>query len=274
METTKEFSFGDNSVAASYDDVLVPILFAPWAERLAMEHGPWTGRRVLDLATGTGIVAQLLAREVGSDGTVVGTDINNEMLQVARKRCADSPKAIEFVECPAHGINMEDESVDTVVCQQGFQFFPDRLGAAREIFRVLRPGGQLIASTWRPVDECEFFGCICNALEIIGRGDLSILMRVPFDLMPESNFVDELHAAGFSDISKEYQEQDLLIAGGIAEAVSVSYATPIGPKLRQLDAETQSRFRDAMSLQLRGISRDGVCMGRMVTSVFTARKRW
>ena len=70
MNESREFSFGDNSVANAYDNALVPILFEPWAARLVEEHRPWEGRRVLDLATGTGIVARLLAERVGPGGGV------------------------------------------------------------------------------------------------------------------------------------------------------------------------------------------------------------
>ena len=87
MSTKQDFSFGDDSVASAYDNVLVSILFKPWAERLVEEHQPWDGRQVVDLATGTGIVAQLLASKVGTSGKVFGTDINAEMLSLAKKRC-------------------------------------------------------------------------------------------------------------------------------------------------------------------------------------------
>ncbi len=68
MSQPSEFNFADNSVASAYDNVLVPVLFKPWAARLVKEFGPWDGQRVLDLATGTGIVAQQLAGQVGSSG--------------------------------------------------------------------------------------------------------------------------------------------------------------------------------------------------------------
>jgi hypothetical protein len=48
MSEIQEFSFGDNSVASAYDNVLVQILFEPWANRLIEENRPWEGRRVLD----------------------------------------------------------------------------------------------------------------------------------------------------------------------------------------------------------------------------------
>lgn len=68
MTKSDQFSFSGDSVASAYNNVLVPVLFKPWAISLIEEQGPWEGRRVLDLATGTGIVAQLLAQRVGSEG--------------------------------------------------------------------------------------------------------------------------------------------------------------------------------------------------------------
>jgi ubiquinone/menaquinone biosynthesis C-methylase UbiE len=54
MTTPPHFDFGKGAVARSYDDVLVPLIFRPWGQRLLDEHEPWDGRTVLDLATGTG----------------------------------------------------------------------------------------------------------------------------------------------------------------------------------------------------------------------------
>ncbi|MHC4492647.1 MAG: methyltransferase domain-containing protein, partial [Planctomycetota bacterium] len=120
MIESRNFDFDSHAVASGYDAVLVPVLFAPWATRLLEEHGPWKGRRVLDLATGTGVVAQLLAGRVGPSGEVVGADINGEMLALARERCAGLTPAVKFVESPAHPLGVASGSTDSVICQQGF----------------------------------------------------------------------------------------------------------------------------------------------------------
>lgn len=117
MNTSNDFSFGDNSVAAAYANVLVPMLFEPWAQILVETNQSWEGSDVLDLATGTGIVAQLLAKKVGHSGSVVGMDINQEMLDAAAMRSA-SHKNIAFALCPAEKIDSPDDSFDHVVCQQ------------------------------------------------------------------------------------------------------------------------------------------------------------
>jgi ubiquinone/menaquinone biosynthesis C-methylase UbiE len=215
MSKTREFSFGDDSVAGAYDNALVPVLFEPWAVRLVEEYRPWEGRRVLDLATGTGIVAQVLAKEVGPDGKVLGTDINGEMLALARQRCAGQNSTVEFIESSAHPLEISDDSIDVVVCQQGFQFFPDKSAAAMEIHRVLRDGGKVVATTWNPVEECQFFGAICNALESIDEVEISGMMRVPFDNMPESELACSFESAGFMDVRLGRREQDLVMPGPV-----------------------------------------------------------
>ena len=148
MATEPDFDFGKGSVAQSYDDVLVPLIFRPWGERLLDEHGPWVGRTVLDLATGTGVVARLLADRVGSDGQVIAADINPQMLHIASDHCAGSGERVRFVESSAHPLEIDSDTVDAVICQQGFQLFPERGQSAVEILRVLRDEGVALVSTW------------------------------------------------------------------------------------------------------------------------------
>lgn len=272
MSENQVFSFGDNSVASAYDNVLVRFLFEPWAVQLIKEHQPWQGRQVLDLATGTGIVAQQLARHVGPGGNVIGTDINGEMLALAKKRCADFSPVVKFIECPAHPLEISSSSIDIVVCQQGFQFFPDKTAAAREIYRVLRYGGKVIASTWQPVTECEYFGAICDALNTIGEQELADMMRIPFDFMPESELTAHFDAAGFENIQINQQEQDFVIEGGVTDAIQVAYATPIGPKLSALPDEQQNKFRNEFINLLHELCDDRNKMGRMVSNVLSADK--
>ncbi|MEE9449598.1 MAG: methyltransferase domain-containing protein [Ignavibacteriaceae bacterium] len=272
MNETKEFSFGSGSVASAYDNVLVQVLFEPWAVRLVEECRPWKGSRILDLATGTGIVAQLLAGQVGLNGSVFATDINGEMLALARKRCAGLIPAVKFIECPAHPLKISSNSFDFVICQQGFQFFPDKKLAAQEIYRVLCDGGKIIATTWQSVVECQFFGAICNALNMIGESEMSDMMRVPFDFMPKSELINYFESAGFVNVRLGRQEQDLVIGGGEEHAIEVAYSTPIGPKLHSLPDERQVQFQKKLIELLSELSDDGITMGRMVSNVLSAEK--
>lgn len=269
MTNPDEFSFSDDSVAASYDNVLVPVLFQPWAADLVDEHQPWAGKRVLDLATGTGILAQLLGEHCGS---VVGSDINGEMLERAEVRCARSDHPVKFVEASAESMQFDDGSFDVVVCQQGFQFFPDKTGAAAEIFRVLDHGGRAIITTWRPVSECHLFGALCVALESIGETETSAMMRVPFDFMPERELVDFFTGAGFTSVEISRRERALVMDGGQEHAVRAAYSMPIGPRLMAMPDDQQKQFRETFCDLISELCVDGVTMGQMASDMLVARK--
>ena len=272
MTESDKFSFGDNSVARAYDNILVPLLFEPWAVRIVNEHPHWEGLRVLDLATGTGIVAQLLAQRVGSSGKVVGVDINGEMLSVAKKRCASMTSIVDFVESPVCPLEVSDNSIDIVICQQGFQFFPDKRNAAEEIYRVLRDGGKSFVSTWCSLTECEFFWAVFSALNEIKEPEIAELMRVPFDFMSESELASSFVSVGFEHVENKKQKQALRLNGGLEQAIELAYATPISPKLRALTEEKQFMFRDILGEHLNLLSDDGVIMGDMVSNVLSAKK--
>jgi ubiquinone/menaquinone biosynthesis C-methylase UbiE len=272
MTEPSNFSFSGTSVADAYDDILVPALFEPWAVRLVEGYPPWEDHSVLDLATGTGIVARLLAERVGPKGKVMGVDINSEMLSLANKRCAGVTPAVDFIESPAHPLDVSDGAVGVIVCQQGFQFFPDKRAAAGEMYRVLQDGGRVIVSTWRPVTECEFFGVICNALSAIKESEIADMMRVPFDFMPESELALHFESAGFVNVEVKRQEQDLAFSGGIKHAVEAAYSTPIAPKLRALPEQKQVLFQKTITELLSDLSDDGLTMGLMVSNVLSGKK--
>jgi SAM-dependent methyltransferase len=169
-------------------------------------------------------------------------------------------------------LDISSNSIDCVVCQQGFQFFPDKRAAAQEIYRVLCDGGKIIATTWQPVMKCQFFGAICNSLNAIGEPGMSDMMRVPFDFMPESELAAYFESSEFVNVRLSRQEQGLVIGGGVTHAIEVAYSTPIGPKLRALSDERQVQFGRALTEQLRELSDDGITMRRMVSSVLSAEK--
>ena len=272
MQKSDEFSFSDYSVAHAYDDVLVPILFEPWANALIDSYRPWEGRRVLDLATGTGIVSRLLAKEVGQSGSVLGTDLNAEMLTLAASSIASELSNSHFIECPAENLECADKSFDYVICQQGFQFFSDKIASAKEIRRVLRDDGTVVVSVWRTVTECHFFNTICTSLESIGEADTGGMMRAPFDFMHQSELQDAFKSAEFSSVNVHREERDMIVTGGVEHAIRAAYATPIGPKLRSLSQETQARFVGVFAKNIQELAADGVTMGQMASDVLVARK--
>ncbi len=109
------------------------------------------GARVLDVATGTGVVALAVARRVGSAGKVVGVDLSPEMLARARQKLALAGLSqVEFREGDAQRLDFPDQSFDVVLCASSLFFVPDMVSALREWRRVLVPGGVVGFSSFGP----------------------------------------------------------------------------------------------------------------------------
>lgn len=133
-----------------YERDKVPSMFRPLAHFFLEHVSLQQDARVLDVACGTGIVARIVAHRVDPEGEVTGIDINPEMLRVAREN-TPAGVPITWKEGDAGELPLEDETFDLVLCQQGFQFFPDKPQALGEMHRVLVSGGQLALIVARAV---------------------------------------------------------------------------------------------------------------------------
>lgn len=152
--TLPVYAMNRSSFPEMYERLLVEPLFRPWVDSLLQRADLAAGDRVLDLACGTGIVARLAKERLGNSGHVVGIDVSPPMLEVASKIAPN----VEWREGNACALPFGDgETFDAIICQQGLQFFPDKPAAAREMRRVLAPGGRAVMATWCPLEEVPLF---------------------------------------------------------------------------------------------------------------------
>jgi demethylmenaquinone methyltransferase/2-methoxy-6-polyprenyl-1,4-benzoquinol methylase len=113
-----------------------------WRRALVSAVAPQAGQRVLDVATGTGMVAaELLAR---ADCSVVGLDQSAEMLAAARARFATVARSrVELIEGQAEALPFPDASFDALTFTYLLRYVDDPAATMRELARVVRPGGRV-----------------------------------------------------------------------------------------------------------------------------------
>jgi SAM-dependent methyltransferase len=131
--------------AGDYDAIAALVWSA--GERLVARVGVSPGEDVLDVACGTGNAA-IPAAEAGA--RVVGLDLTPELFDRARERAGDAGVEVEWVEGDAEALPFADGSFDVVLSTFGCMFAPRHQVTARELARVLRPGGRLGIAAWTP----------------------------------------------------------------------------------------------------------------------------
>lgn len=194
-----------DSVPEMYDRHLGPLLFEQYARdlatRLAASKQPLA--RVLEIAAGTGIVTEQLARQLPQETTIVATDLNPPMLAVAQRRLRDetSPSRIEWREADATNLPFPDQAFDAVVCQFGVMFFPDKPRAARETHRVLVAGGRWLFNVWGNLAENPIPRIAHETITSYFRDDPPQFYQVPFSMHDERATSELVAGAGFTDVS-------------------------------------------------------------------------
>jgi SAM-dependent methyltransferase len=187
---------------------LLPATLARWTPDLVAVLGVRPGERVLDVACGTGVVTRLLPDRVGATGRVVGLDVNEGMLAVARTVAAQAP--IEWVEGNAMSMPLPDAAFDAVVCQQGLQFIPDKLAALHEMRRVLAPDGRLVLSVWRSVAHAPGFRVLQEALA--SRIGVEKAALPPFSLGDGQTLRALVTRAGFREVREVRVRADVKLS--------------------------------------------------------------
>jgi demethylmenaquinone methyltransferase / 2-methoxy-6-polyprenyl-1,4-benzoquinol methylase len=166
------------SVAGKYDIMNDLMSFGAhrlWKQFTLSLTGLRPGQQALDVAGGTGDLALGMLRQVGKDGRVVLSDINPAMLDVGRDRLLDMGFVgnVECLVADAERLPFEDNSFDCLTIGFGLRNVTDKAAAFRSMYRVLKPGGQLLVLEFstpvvpalKPLYDAYSF----NVLPLLGR---------------------------------------------------------------------------------------------------------
>ena len=253
---------------AIYEELMVPAFFRTFAEDLVSRVAPQPGDRLLDIATGTGIVIRVALEHEPALAAPTGLDRTAGMLETARAVAGDL--GATWLEGDALELPFGPDSFDIVTCQQGVQFFPDRAAALAEMRRVLAPGGRVAVACWAPVDEQEaqrLFDAQVRELE----PDLAAIGQTPFSFGDPQELAGLLTGAGFTDVAVARVELPAHFSSGEAFFRSFAEGSPMALALAELPAERVAALRDATLSAVQPLVDAGGMRAEMVTHVALGR---
>jgi ubiquinone/menaquinone biosynthesis C-methylase UbiE len=218
------------------------------AARLVDVAAPQKGEQVLDVGTGTGLVAHLVAPRV-SPGSVIGIDLSDNMLALARSK---KSKNVQFLGMAAERLVFKPETFDLVTMGEALAYLSDPADALAEAHRVLRPGGRLAVSNQRRSLSTRAQDLFFQGLAPLARRHYLSLPRYSSDRarFGEPNVLPELlNASGFEVTrvtemvtggkTRDAKEWTDLMAG--AGPLPNTLIRALGPRYRdELEAEVES----------------------------------
>ncbi len=220
-----------DSVAKRYDlmnDLMSLGIHRLW-KRLALAKSlVRPGHQVLDLAGGSGDIAQLLAKKVGDRGRVILADINAAMLKVGRDRLIDQGllNTVRCVQANAEALPFVNDQFDCITIGFGLRNVTDKARALASMYRVCKPGGKLMVLEFshptlpglKPIYDAYSFHVLPKLGEWISQDAESYRYLVESIRMhPSQNALkDMIEAAGFEDCT--YHN----LSGGIV-ALHIAY---------------------------------------------------
>lgn len=254
-------------VAEFYESAFVPAFFAQWAPILCAEADVGPGQDVLDVACGTGIVTRTAADLVGPGGSVVGLDLNDAMLTVARRVRPD----LEWRQGSADALPFDADSFDAVLCQMALMFFPDRPKALAEMRRVARPGGTVAVDVPGRLEAQPVFAPFVAMAAGHAGPEASSLLSTYFACGDLDELTGLIESAGL-DVTRAETHTGTYRAPSVDAFVTTEVEST--PLRERLSDEVYATIRaDAHEILASFTHDDGRVEAPFVTNVVVARRR-
>jgi SAM-dependent methyltransferase len=257
--------------AELYERYPARYILGPWAPLLVDTARVAGGERVLDVACGTGVVARAAAKCVGPTGRVVGIDLNPGMIAVAKSLLAPIGASNEWLERSALDLRLENASFDVVLCQQGLQFFPDKLLALQEMRRVLDHRGRLALSVWTGIGP--YHSAMGEALARFVGTETADRFCASRQALTGEELQHLATKAGFSAVDVRISRMSIHLPPLDKFALDHLAATPVAPVIGALDPEARKDIAVSVTEGLRRYADDHGVAYPEETYVLTAQAR-
>jgi ubiquinone/menaquinone biosynthesis C-methylase UbiE len=222
------------SIAELYDQKLGALLFSPYAIDLAGRLRSRPVDSVLETAAGTGLLTVELARCLPPGAEIVATDLNKPMLDHAAAK--PGLEAVRWQHADAQILPFANASFGAVVCQFGAMFFPDRVTAYREAWRVLKPGGHFLFNVWgRLATNPVMAAVVEGAAKRYPQQKSWFFERTPCGYHDVDLIAADLRAAGFTDARIETVELNGHLTSALDAAIGLCQGTPMRNEIEALD---------------------------------------
>lgn len=252
--SASDSSFSD-SVAKLYQSTLVPLIFEPYAEDLALRAKALNPDAVLEIACGTGVVTRALATALPLACEITATDLNNAMVSHAESMGTTRP--VTWRQANVTNLPYDDASFDVIVCQFSVMFF-DRVAAYRELRRVLRPGGTFLFNVWNDIERNEFAKVVTDAVrELYPDDPPQFLTRTPYGQGCPDDIKADVKAAGF--VECRLTRLDEVSRARTPDVPSIAYCqgTPLRDEIEARDPGGLERATTASTEAIRARYGDG-----------------
>ncbi len=187
--------------AIQYDQFFGPLYFEPYAIEVAKRIDPAPVSIVLEIAAGTGRVTRHIRERIPPPAKLIASDISEDMLAVAKKKL--SHLDIDWQNIDAQQLPFNDNSIDMVICCFGYMFVPDKPKAFAEAYRVLKPDGVFLFTTWDKLENnAASYACRRIAQQYLDE-PLPESYNLATSMSDEAVITPLLQHAGFAKISIE-----------------------------------------------------------------------
>ncbi len=216
-----------------YDKGLGPVLFEVYAADITARAAAVARKNLLELAAGTGIVTRKLRSALAADIDIIATDLNPPMLDYSAKKF-ESGENVKFQAVDATDLPFDDASFDTIVCQYGVMFFPDRDRSYQEVYRALSNGGTYIFNVWGSLDVNPLIKHANALLDQFFEKDPPQFLNVPFGYDDPDGIRASLEAVGFKKIEITRLKKEVKIHDIPLLAKSMVNGNPLAEEIRSL----------------------------------------